>query len=142
VPRPVFVNGGAVAPALLTLPEQRLQEAPVLMGSPQVGPATRRVAGAAPGIAGSGRAAWVSHIAALVARNLSRAKGLQTAFAHHLRGREPAARLHGAHLRAPAYTLSAGPRHTLLLRVAHAAPPPSHGGGGKGSRPSNARHRS
>ena len=141
VPRPVFVNGGAVAPALLTLPEQRLQEAPVLMGSPQVGPATRRVAGAAPGIAGSGRAAWVSHIAALVARNLSRAKGLQTAFAHHLRGREPAARLHGAHLRAPAYTLSAAPRHTMLLRVAHAAPAVAHGGSAKGPR-SSTRHRS
>jgi len=142
VPRAVFVNGGAVTPALLAVPEQRLQDAPVLIGSPQVGPVVRQVAGAAPAITGSGRTEWVSHIAALVARNLNRTKALQTAFAHHLRGREPATRLHGAHLRAPAYTLSAGPRHTLLLRVAHAAPPPSHGGGGKGSRPSNARHRS
>ena len=141
VPRAVFGNGGAVVPALLTVPEQRLQDAPVLMGSPQVGPAPRRVAGAAPAITRSGRTEWVSHIAALVARNASRAKALQTAFAHHLRGREPAARLHGAHLRAPAYTLSVAPRHTMLLSVAHAAPAVAHGGSAKGPR-SSTRHRS
>jgi uncharacterized protein DUF6600 len=141
VPRRVFVNGGSVTQALLAVPEQRLQDAPVLMGSPQVGPAARQVAGAAPATARSGHAAWVSHIAALVARSLSRAKALQTAFAHHLRGREPAAHLHGAHLRAPAYTLSAASRHTILLRVAHAAPVVAHGGSAKGPR-SSTRHRS
>jgi hypothetical protein len=130
VPRPVFVNGGAVAPALLTLPEQRLQDAPVLMGSPQVGPPVPRVAVAAPAIARPGRAQWVNHIAALVARSVSRAKALQTAFMH--RGdADRAPRLHGAHLRAPAYAQSAPPRHTILLRVAHAAVAPVHGGAGK-----------
>ena len=133
VPRPVFVNGGPVAPALLTLPEQRLQDAPVLMGSPQVGPPVPRVAVAAPAIARPGRAQWVNHIAALVARSVSRAKALQTAFMH--RGdADRAPRLHGAHLRAPAYAQSAPPRHTILLRVAHAAVAPVHGGAGKGSR--------
>ena len=140
VRRSVFVNGGSVAQALLAVPEQRLQNAPVLMGSPQIGPAARQMAGAAPAIARSGRAAWVSHIATLLARSLSRAKALQTAFAHHLQSHEPAARLHGAHLRAPAYTLSAAPRHTILLRVAHAAPVVAHGGSAKGAR-SSTRHR-
>ncbi|MBV9860808.1 MAG: hypothetical protein JO267_01535 [Alphaproteobacteria bacterium] len=36
VPRGVFVAGKPVAPALLQLPEQRLMEAPLLMGSPQI----------------------------------------------------------------------------------------------------------
>ena len=130
VPRPVFVNGGAVAPALLTLPEQRLQNAPVLMGSPQVGPPVLRVAVAAPAIARSSRAQWVNHIAALVARSVSRAKALQTAFMHR-RDADRAPRLHGAHLRAPAFAQSAPPRHTIVLRVAHFAVAPAHGGAGK-----------
>ena len=133
VPRRVFINGSAVAPALLTLPEQRLQDAPVLMGSPQVGPAAHRVAVAAPTIARPGRAQWVNHVAALVARSLSRAKALQTAFMHR-RDPDRTPRLHGAHLRAPAYAQSTAPRHMILLRVAHAAPAPAHGAAGKGSR--------
>ena len=140
VPRPVFVNGGAVEQTLVAVPQQRLQDAPVLMGSPRVGPAMHRVAAAAPATARSNHAQWVKHIVALVARNVSRVKALQTAFAH-LRTREPAVHLRGAHLRAPAYAQSTSPRHTLLLRVAHAAPPPPHGGGGKGQRQSTARRR-
>jgi hypothetical protein len=36
VPRTVFAAGGAVGPALVQLPEQRLLDAPVVMGSPQI----------------------------------------------------------------------------------------------------------
>jgi hypothetical protein len=133
VPRPVFVNGGAVAQALLALPEQRLQNAPVLMGSPQIGPAVRQAAIAAPAIARPSRSEWVNHITALVARNAGRAKALRTAFLHR-RDADRAPRLHGAHLRAPAYAQSTPTRHTILLRVAHAAPASAHGGAGKGSR--------
>jgi hypothetical protein len=120
VPRPVFVSGGAVAPAQLTLPEQRLENAPVLMGSPQISPATQRVVVAASSAPRSAaRAAWTSHIAALVARNASRTKALQTAFAR-LHDHGAVAQVRGAHLRAPAYA-GAGPvRHTILLKVAHA----------------------
>ncbi len=133
VPRPVFRSGRPVAPALLSLPEQRLQNAPVLMGSPQIGPAELRVAAAPAAIKQPNpRSAWTNHIAVLVARGTIRAKALQTAFAH-LHAREPAARLHGAHLRAPAYTQSS-PRHTILLRVAHVVSAPTHGGAGKASR--------
>ena len=40
VPRPVFTAGRAVAPALIDLPERRLDNAPLLAGSPQIPPAT------------------------------------------------------------------------------------------------------
>jgi hypothetical protein len=120
VPRPIFVAGGAVAPAQLTLPEQRLENAPVLMGSPQIWPPTHQVAIVANAAPRSGaRATWTSHIAALVARNASRVKMLQTAFAH-LRDHSAVSRVRGAHLRAPAYAGAAPVRHTILLRVAHA----------------------
>ena len=39
IPRSDFINGRAAAPARLTLPEQRLQNAPVLMAAPQIAPA-------------------------------------------------------------------------------------------------------
>jgi hypothetical protein len=133
VPRPVFRNGGAVAPALLSLPEQRLQNAPVLMGSPQIGPAEHRVAATPVATKQPNpRSAWTNRIAALVARGIKRAEAIETAHAH-LRAREPVARLHDVHLRAPVYAQSS-PRHTVLLRVAHAGPPPAHGGAGKASR--------
>ena len=133
VPRPVFVSGGAVAPALLSLPEARLENAPVLMGSPQIGPAAHRVAVAASETARPSHSAWVNRIAALVARNMSRARAFQASFGH-LHAREPVTRLRGAHLRAPAYAQSVRSRHTIRLRVAHAAPPPARGGVGKGFR--------
>ena len=48
VPRSVFTIGRPVAPARVILPEQRLRNAPVLMGSPQIAPAsTQRIASAA-----------------------------------------------------------------------------------------------
>jgi len=42
VPRSVFVGGRAVAPALVQLPEPRLENAPLLPGSPQIGPPAPR----------------------------------------------------------------------------------------------------
>jgi uncharacterized protein DUF6600 len=39
VPRPVFTAGLTVAPALIDLPERRLENAPLLAGSPQIAPA-------------------------------------------------------------------------------------------------------
>jgi hypothetical protein len=131
VPRPVFVTGSAVAPAVLSLPEQRLLNAPVLMGSPQIGPPIRRIAVAAAAIKPSRpNTAWTNHIAALVARGISRAKALEAGIAA-LHAREPAIRLRGAHLRAPAYAQSAPQRRTIILRLAHAAPPPARSGTGK-----------
>ena len=49
VPRPVFTGGRAVARALIDLPERRLENAPLLAGSPQIPPAAApaQIAGAA-----------------------------------------------------------------------------------------------
>ena len=124
VPRPVFVSGGATAPAQINLPEQRLENAPVLMGSPQIGPATHQIASVANAAPRSvARATWTSHIAALVARNASRVKILQAAFAR-LHDHGAVSRVRGAHLRAPAYVGAAPVRHTVLLKVAHATKMP------------------
>jgi Family of unknown function (DUF6600) len=38
VPRLIFTSGRPVRPALLTLPDRRLENAPLLAGSPQIGP--------------------------------------------------------------------------------------------------------
>jgi len=51
VPRSVFLAGRPVAAALLQLPERRLQNAPLLAGSPLIAPAAPRQEGAAPRIA-------------------------------------------------------------------------------------------
>src|SRR5262249_62344018 len=40
VPRSVFIHGRPVNSTLMTLPEQRLHDAPVLMASPQLAPAS------------------------------------------------------------------------------------------------------
>jgi hypothetical protein len=42
VPRAVFASGRAVAPALIDLPSRRLDNAPLLAGSPQIPPAATR----------------------------------------------------------------------------------------------------
>jgi hypothetical protein len=42
VPRPVFIGGRPVAPALIQLPGERLDDAPLLAGSPQIAPAPPR----------------------------------------------------------------------------------------------------
>jgi hypothetical protein len=42
VPRSVFVGGQPVTAALLELPKQRLEDVPVVLGSPRIGPPTTR----------------------------------------------------------------------------------------------------
>jgi hypothetical protein len=118
VPRLVFTNGRPVAPARVSLPEKRLQDAPVLMASPQIAPAsTQRVARAAnpPGI----------HAAVQLLRKGGASKPIRTA-SIQLRGRTPPTVLRGAHLRAPAYAGQPRGRQMVVLRVAH-----SRGGPGK-----------
>ncbi|MGH7097077.1 MAG: DUF6600 domain-containing protein [Stellaceae bacterium] len=104
VPRPDFVAGHPVAPALLQLPPERLANVPVIMGSPRLGPAALprpavAVARAAPAkpakrkaetVAARREAEKPSHAAA---RRIVRAR---PAFRHERRVRV-------AHLRAPAY---------------------------------------
>jgi hypothetical protein len=44
VPRPVFASGRPVQPALIQLPDQRLADAPIILGALQIGPAVAAAA--------------------------------------------------------------------------------------------------
>jgi hypothetical protein len=118
VPRLVFTNGRAVASARVSLPEKRLQNAPVLMASPQIAPAsTQRVARAATNPP-------VTHAAVQISGK-GGAKPIHPA-SIQLRGRAQPVLLRGAHLHAPAYAGQPRGRQTVVLRVAH-----SRGGPGR-----------
>jgi hypothetical protein len=117
VPRVVFTNGRAVASARVSLPEKRLQNAPVLMASPQIAPASaQRIARAAnsPSI----------HTTAQLMRK-GGAKPIHTASIQS-RGRARPVVLRGTHLHAPAYAGQPRGRQMVVLRLAH-----SRGGPGK-----------
>jgi hypothetical protein len=120
VPRSVFVNGRAVASARLILPERRLQNAPVLMASPQIAPASvQRVAHAPAPLPA------ITRVSTPLSRK-GESKPVRVASAPS-RGRTPPVILRGAHLHAPSYAgQPRGGRQVIVLRVAH-----SHGGLGK-----------
>ena len=119
VPRLVFTNGRPVASARVSLPEKRLQDAPVLMASPQIAPAsTQRVARAAT------TNPPVTHPAVRLARK-GGAKPTRSA-SIQLRSRAQPIVLRGAHLHAPAYAGQPRGRQMVVLRLAH-----SRGGPGK-----------
>ena len=109
VPRPVFVGGQSAAPALLQLPPERLQNAPAIMGSPQISPP------APPDLA---RIAAAPAVPAHPLVATTWAKAVRVA-AIRSRSYQRAARIHTAHLRAPAYAVAPRPRHMIMLRVAH-----------------------
>jgi hypothetical protein len=116
VPRAVFLKARAVASARITLPERRLQNAPVLMASPQIEPASTQRIARAPNPP-------PSPVVMKLPRSggkLIRAGLIQT----HRHGQTVIIR--GAHLRAPSYAGPARGRQTIVLRVAHA-----RGGPGK-----------
>jgi hypothetical protein len=120
VPRSVFINGRPVAAARVSLPEKRLQNAPVLMASPQIGPpsAIQRVA----------RAATTNPPVARVIVRLSRkgdGKSIRVVSVQS-RGRTQPVILRGAHLHAPSSAGQPRGRQMVVLQVAH-----SHGGPGK-----------
>jgi FecR protein len=110
VPRSVFLKGGPVAPARFTLPEQRLRDAPVLMGSPQIAPLSpQRVARVA--------TPPVSPMTLTLSRR-GGAKAVHTV-SLQLHGRGQPIIIRGAHLHAPAYAGQARGRQTIMLHVAH-----------------------
>jgi hypothetical protein len=120
VPRVVFTNGRTVAPARVSLPEKRLQNAPVLMASPQIAPASaQRVARAA------APTPPVARGIVQLSRKGGASKPIRTA-SIQLRGRAQPIVLRGAHLHAPAYAGQPRGRQMVVLRVAH-----SRGGPGK-----------
>jgi hypothetical protein len=120
VPRSVFTNGRPVAPVRISLPEKRLQDAPVLMASPQIAPASaQRVARAAiPNPP-------ATHVVVQLSRKGSANRPIRTV-AIQLRGRAPPTVLRGAHMRAPAYAGQPRGRQMVVLRMAH-----TRGGSGK-----------
>ena len=118
VPRPVFVSGEPIATALLSIPEERLLDAPAIMGSPDIGPPSPtpvRVAGiatirehppaASVPIKPGKTAAWDSLVRAAEIRSRN---FLETA------------RLRFIHLRRMASAESIRIRHSIVLRVARA----------------------
>jgi hypothetical protein len=127
VPRPVFINGRPVAPARITLPAQRLQNAPVLMGSPQIAPASAQpVARAAPSTVNT--TAPVSRVVVRLSQK-GGAKSVHTASMQ--RGHGQLVIIRGAHLHAPSYAGQPRGRQMIVLR---AAAHTTYGGAGKGLR--------
>jgi hypothetical protein len=112
VPRLVFTNGRPVPSARVSLPGKRLQDAPVLMASPQIAPASaQRVARLAK------PNPPVTHAIVQLSRK-GGAKPIRTA-SIQLRGRAEPIVLRGAHLHAPAYAGQPRGRQMVVLRVAH-----------------------
>jgi len=118
VPRPVFVSGEPIAAALLTIPGERLLDAPAIMGAPDIGPpslAPVRVAGAAiirehppaaPAPIKPGKTvSWDGIVRAAEIRS---------------RHFQETARLHFVHLRGLSSAENTRLRHTIVLRVARA----------------------
>jgi hypothetical protein len=119
VPRSVFINGRPVAAARMTLPEQRLRNAPVLMASPQLAPASAQQVARAPtpAVSAPPRRAAVAEA--------SRGSKVIRAASFLPHGRSLPIVIRGAHLRVPAY---AGLRHGRQMIIVHVAQPR---GGGK-----------
>jgi hypothetical protein len=113
IPRSVFIKGRPAAPARLTLPEQRLQNAPVLMASPQIAPpspqtivrAVNKPANAAP------------DRVVIRLRRKGKEMRARTATAQPP-GRAQAALIRGAHLHTPTNSGQRG-RQTTVLRAAY-----------------------
>jgi hypothetical protein len=125
VPRPVFVAGQTVAAALVAIPDERLRDAPAIMGSPRIGPppppAPVRVA-AAPAVR--------EHPAALrvAAKSAKSANWLSLVRAATIRSRrfQGFARLRLVRLRLSGDDETSRLRHTLVLRLARADHAPPH----------------
>jgi hypothetical protein len=117
VPRPVFANGQPIAEALLTIPDERLRNAPAIMGSPRIGPppAPVRVAAAAP---------QGEHQPALrqggLARTTKTAVWDNLVRAALIRSRkfQEAAQQHFIHIRVLGSAEMSRLRHNIVLRVA------------------------
>jgi hypothetical protein len=123
--RSVFVNGRSIAPTRIMLPQQRLQNAPVLMGSPQIAPpSTQQVAHAV-----TPAAKAPARRVAMRTSQKGNAKIIRAA-AIKPHGREQPVLIHGAHLHVPSYAGQARGHQPVVLRVAHN----SHAVAGKGAR--------
>ncbi|HTV44460.1 MAG TPA: DUF6600 domain-containing protein [Stellaceae bacterium] len=115
VPRPVFVAGEAVAPALLDLPPRRLQNAPAILGSPRIGPPPPPAAVAAASHGGI-HPHPARHAAGLAAKRAAWARTVRAAMIR-VRNYRRSLLIRAAHLRVPGYA-ALRLRDTIVLRVA------------------------
>ena len=120
VPRSVFINERPVAPARMTLPEQRLLNAPVLMASPQLAPASAQQVAHATSPPPAAPASRVTFREARKGGKLTHTAAVQP------RGHGQPVVIRAAHLRAPSY---AGVPHGRQIVVLHVAQP--RGGAGR-----------
>lgn len=118
VPRPVFVAGQAVSLALLQLPPERLENAPAIMGSPQIGPPAPPAAARVAVAPTTGQPSPAGHVVAHFAQSTAWARAVHAATIRS-RSYQRAARMRGVHLRVPAYAAASRPRYEIILRVAH-----------------------
>ena len=125
VPRSVFVSGRPIAPARVTLPEQRLQNAPVLMASPRIAPPS-------PQLVARVVLPAAKPAAMRVAVRVSGKGGPKIIHVAWVRphGREQTVRVRGAHLHVPSYAGQAHGRQLAVVRAAHNP----HGAVGKAAR--------
>jgi hypothetical protein len=115
VPRSVFINGRPVAAALMTLPEQRLRDAPVLMATPQLAPASAQQ------VARVAIPTVITPATRVAVKEGKRGGRLIRAASALRQGRGgQMVVIRGAHLRAPSY---AGPAHGRQVIVLHVAQP-------------------
>ncbi|HVH76092.1 MAG TPA: DUF6600 domain-containing protein [Stellaceae bacterium] len=129
VPRPAFAEGRPVALALLQLPQERLREAPAIMGSPRVTPAMVRALAPPPIVAQKKGAARVVRVAVAPQRRLAHASvatRLHRLAAKTRPAARPELRRHaaGAHFRVPAYARAEPKRLLIRARAVHAAAKP------------------
>lgn len=124
IPRSDFINGRGAAPARLTLPEQRLQNAPVLMAAPQIAPALPQSVVSA---ANKPAAKPPDRVIIRVAHG-NRGKPMRTA-ATQPRGRAQAVVIRGSHLKASSHSGSSAGRRVMLIRVSQI-----RGSAGRGAR--------
>jgi hypothetical protein len=111
VARAAFAAGRPAAPARIALPEQRLQDAPVLMASPQLAPAsTERVAHAAAPVPATRVASAPAPTAGV--------KSVRTASIGS-RNHGQTVILRGGHLRAPSYAGLSRGRQMIVVHFAH-----------------------
>jgi hypothetical protein len=121
VPRSVFINGRPVAPARMILPEKRLQNAPVLMASPQIAPASAQRVARAPSPLPP-----VTRVTVRLSRK-GDSKPIRVASGQS-RGRVQPTILRGAHLHAPSYAGQSRSRQMVVLRMAHSRGSPGRKG--------------
>jgi hypothetical protein len=108
---------------LLQLPLERLENAPAIMGSPQIGPPPPP---AAARVAAIGQPSPAGHGVAHFAQSTAWARAVHAATVRS-RNYQLVARMRGPHLRVPAYAAGSRPRYEIILRVAHTTHIPRSG---------------